>query len=120
VISMQTVATNQGAMTVLARQGSMETGSAANVPFFLGLFSPIRILIPILISPNFDEHSACGCQGGAEFPLRCDSNGVCICESEFVGDKCDSCDVGRYGPNCFGLFSLEFLKERREEKTRGR
>ena len=34
--------------------------------------------------------------------LSCDSNGICSCLGNFVGDKCTKCDTGSFGVDCEG------------------
>ena len=47
--------------------------------------------------------SACECNtvgtdGGTD--ICADDTGVCTCDTGFVGDKCDYCDVNYYGASC--------------------
>ena len=53
---------------------------------------------------NFLIHPfiACGCSSSGASFTSCTSSGVCTCESNFVGDKCASCQAGFYDyPNCY-------------------
>ena len=53
---------------------------------------------------NFFVHPfiACGCSSSGASSTSCTSSGVCTCKSNFVGDKCTSCNAGFYDyPNCY-------------------
>ena len=53
---------------------------------------------------NFFVHPfiACGCGSSGASSTSCTSSGVCTCKSNFVGDKCTSCNAGFYDyPNCY-------------------
>ena len=44
----------------------------------------------------------CGCSSYGSNSTTCTSSGVCTCKSNFVGDKCTSCNAGFYDyPNCY-------------------
>ena len=49
-------------------------------------------------------HLACNCHAQGSVSSACDSNGVCKCYTNVIGNKCTSCMPGYFGfPNCKGM-----------------
>ena len=60
--------------------------------------------IPIYFLHQF---SACNCNAQGSSGSTCSDSGVCTCNANICGDKCDSCCTGHFGfPTCAGKYYL--------------
>ena len=51
----------------------------------------------------FSKFSACNCNVEGSNGISCDNNGVCICNPNYMNDKCDACNAGFFNfPTCEG------------------
>ena len=52
------------------------------------------------------EFLACNCNAQGSSSVSCSDTGICTCNANVVGDKCDACNAGFFDfPTCSGKHS---------------